>query len=243
MEQEPKRILVTGGAVRLGRALVESFAELGYEVAIHCHRHRAEADALAARLEPTTRACVFAADLRQPMEAQELIDRVEATLGPLSALVLSAGTFEATPIGALDTERVSEAIRLNLVAPLLLATRAGQRMRERGHGSILALLDYSTERPRPEYLPYEVAKGGLETLVRGLARALAPEVRVNGLALGAVLLPEGSSIEFIERVRGASLLERLGTPGDVSEAARYLVDGAPFVTGAILRIDGGRALR
>ncbi len=243
MTQVPKRVLITGGAIRLGRAIAECLAERGYDLAIHYFQHETDALALAARYQGRARCELFPADLLDLTEAEALVERVEDRLGAISAVVLSAATFDRAPLEQLSGEGIEATLRLNLAAPLLIASRAGLRMKARGYGSIVTLLDFSTDRPRVDYLPYEVAKAGLRTATFGLARALAPEVRVNGIAPGSVLLPEGTTENIEEAARKATLLQRKGSVEDVAAAVLYLLEAAPFVTGSVLTVDGGRSLR
>jgi NAD(P)-dependent dehydrogenase (short-subunit alcohol dehydrogenase family) len=214
-------------------------------VALHYHRHRDQAEALAALLNRhevgTGRAACFAADLSDPHAKEPLIDQVEREMGPLEVLVLSAAIYPQDPLESVEADRFEETLRVNLVSPFLLARAAGLRMKARGRGTITALLDWSVDRPYADRIPYSIAKAGLRAGVLGLARALAPEVRVNGVALGAVLLPEGTSSELAERIRTAAPLQRIGTPMDAADAVRYLVQ-AEFVTGTILTVDGGRSV-
>jgi NAD(P)-dependent dehydrogenase (short-subunit alcohol dehydrogenase family) len=236
---------VTGAGIRLGRAVSELLAHHGFRVALHYHRHRDQAEALAALLNRhgagAKRAACFAADLSDPHAMEPLVDTVEQEMGPLEVLVLSAAIYPRDPLSGVEADRFEETLRVNLISPFLLARTAGLRMKERGRGSITALLDWSVDRPYADRIPYSIAKAGLRSGVLGLARALAPEVRVNGIALGAVLLPEGISSELHERIRTAAPLQRIGTPMDAADAVRYLVQ-AEFVTGTILTVDGGRSV-
>ena len=162
-------------------------------------------------------------------------------MGPIQGLVLSAAIYPQSPLAEVDAANFEETLRVNLISPFLLARTAGLRMKARGRGAITALLDWSVDRPYADRIPYTIAKAGLRAGVLGLARALAPEVRVNGVALGAVLLPEGTTTQLEERIRTAAPLQRIGTPGDAADAVRYLMQ-AEFVTGTILTVDGGRSV-
>ncbi len=245
MRETSPLALVTGAGIRLGRAVSEMLAGDGYRVALHYHRHRAEAEALAARLcaesGDTGRAACFAADLSDPRAMEPLAEAVEREMGPLETLVLSAAIYPRDPLEDVVPDRFEETLRVNLVSPFLLARSVGMRMKTRGQSTITALLDWSVDRPYVDRIPYTIAKAGLRAGVLGLARALAPEVRVNGVALGAVLLPEGTPEALAERIRVAAPLRRIGAPTDAAEAVRYLTRAA-FVTGTILTVDGGRTV-
>ncbi len=240
--------LVTGGAVRLGKALSEAVAEQGGPLAIHYHSSRRQAETLLSSLRSVRDPAkakqiqIFPADFTKPASALELLDQVEEDLGPVGRLILSAAAYPQDPIGDIEPEGLERTLRTNLSTPFLLAREAGMRMRSRGAGSIVALLDWSLDRPYGDRIPYTMAKAGLRAGLMGLARALAPEVRVNAVAPGAVLPPEDMPEETLERIRRATLVRKLGSPGDVVQAVRYLLD-AEFVTGIVLNVDGGRSLR
>jgi len=239
--------LVTGAGVRLGRALAEGLAGAGLRLALHYHQHAAEAEELAGsirRARPLaagTPAECFPSDLGDPAASASLVEAVESRLGPISVLVLSAAIYPREPLETITPAALEATLRINLVSPFLLASTLGPRMKARGGGNILALLDWSMDRPYADRLPYTMAKAGLRAGILGLARALAPEVRVNGLAPGAVLLPPGLDPEAAERIRQAAPLREIGTPAQVVEAALYLLR-AEFVTGTILTVDGGRSI-
>jgi len=243
MTQEVKTALVTGAAVRVGRAIARGLAQRGYAMALHYHRHEAEALELERELRTRGSATAIPADLRDARAAETLIREAEEQVGPLTLLVLSAGTFFPSPLDRWRIEEVEESLTLNLVSQVNLARTAGVRMKQRGAGAIITLLDYTHERPRPGHLVYEVGKAGLRAATLALAQDLAPEVRVNGIALGAILPPDGASSETYGREARATLIGRHGTPEDVVAAVYYLAHAESFVTGTVLTVDGGRRLR
>lgn len=238
-----RNVLVTGAAVRVGRAVADALAARGMNLILHYRTHRHEAEAFAEDLRSRgLQAVPMQADLSHPGNALELADHAWEALGGLDALVLSASSYPRVSLLDIDAGSLEETLRVNLISPFLLAQRIGLRMRERGNGSIVTLLDWSIDRPDPNYLAYHVAKAGLKEATRGLARALAPQVRVNGIAPGAVMLPEGTSEDQRQRIEKKTPLNRIGSPHDVAEACVYLLESAPFVTGTILTVDGGRSL-
>ncbi len=244
---EPGRLaLVTGAGIRLGRALAEGLAGRGWRLALHYHQHGDQAEELSARIRAErpggeAQAACFRADLSDPRSAVPLIADVEAALGPLDAVLLSAAIYPLEPLEAITPEAFERTLQTNLTSPFLLAREAGLRMRARGSGSIIALIDWSLDRPYPDRIPYTIAKAGLRAAVFGLARALAPEVRVNAIAPGAVLLPDSMDADMRERVRAATPLRRIGRPDDVVSAALFLLE-SDFATGTVLTVDGGRSV-
>jgi pteridine reductase len=247
MELAGRLALITGSGVRLGRALAKGLDTEGVRLALHYHKHREEAEELARQVrfrrpsEGAASAGCFEADLAEPESMARLSHEVEATMGPVDILLLSAAIYPREPLEEITAPSLERAIRINLSSPILLARDIGLRMKLRGAGDIVALLDWSLDRPYPDRLPYTVAKAGLRAGILGLARILAPEVRVNAIAPGAVLLPEGSDAALEEGIRQATPLGRIGRPQDVVEAAIYLLK-AGFVTGTILTVDGGRSI-
>jgi NAD(P)-dependent dehydrogenase (short-subunit alcohol dehydrogenase family) len=247
MELEGRLALVTGAGVRLGRALAEGLAGQGMRLALHYHQHAGEAEELALKISRAApslapaRARCFPADLGQPDLVGALCESVETEMGPVDALLLSAAIYPQEPLETITPAAFERTLRINLTSPFLLALNLGLRMQQRGGGRIIAILDWSLDRPYPDRVPYTAAKAGLRAAILGLARALAPEVQVNAIAPGAILLPEGTDAVFQERVRGATPLGRIGRPSDLVEAAVFLLR-SEFITGTVLTVDGGRSI-
>jgi pteridine reductase len=240
-----KTALVTGGARRVGAEILRHLHAAGAQVAIHCHRSQAEARALAAdlNLARPDSAAVFSADLLHVDSLPGLVSTVTAHFGGLDVLVNNASTFYPTPMGELSTSQWDDLIGSNLKAPLFLAQAAADALR-RARGLIVNIADIHGLRPLPGYIIYSTAKAALLHLTRALARELAPEVRVNGIAPGPVLWPEvGTDAAQKQAIIDSTLLQRAGSPADVARAVRFLAADAPYVTGQVLAIDGGRSLR
>ncbi len=237
--------LVTGGARRVGAEIVRHLHAAGASVAIHCHRSQTEAQALAAELNAlrSGSAAVFSADLLQTEALSPMVAAVVARFGGLHVLVNNASSFYPTPLGQLTPAQWTDLCGTNLVAPLFLAQAAAAELR-RARGLIVNITDIHGLRPLPGYLVYSTAKAALIHLTRGLARELAPEVRVNAVAPGPVLWPEAGLDEAQrQEIISRTLLERVGSPADVARAVRFFATDAPFVTGQMLAVDGGRSQR
>lgn len=237
-----KVALVTGGARRLGRAFSLGLAEWGYRVAVHYGSSEKEAGETVAEIGAAGgEARFFGADLRDPDRAVALIDRVIAEMGRLDVLVNSAAVMERVPVGDVTVEQWNGVLDLNLRAPFLLAQRAAPELR-RNRGTIVNIADLSGFEPWRNYPAHSVSKAGVVMLTKVLAAALAPEVTVNGIAPGTVLLPDDWGDERASFLAETTPLGRLGTPQDAVGALRYLIE-APFVTGETIVVDGGRLLR
>jgi pteridine reductase len=237
--------LVTGGARRVGAEIVRHLHAAGATVAIHCHRSLPEAQALAAELEArrSGSAAVFAADLRQSEAAPRLIAAVLARFGGLQLLINNAASFYPTPWPTVTEAQWADLLGTNLQAPLFLAQAASAELR-RAHGLIVNIVDIHGMRALPGYIVYSTSKAALIHLTRALARELAPEVRVNGIAPGPVLWPEAGMDEAQQQeIISRTLLQRAGSPADIAAAVVFFATAAPYVTGQILAVDGGRSLR
>ena len=241
-EHEIQRVaLVTGGAVRVGRAISLGLAEAGFAVAVHYRGSAAAAQNVADRIRELGRACLLVqGDLSDPAAAEPVVEAVAGEFGRLDLLVNNAAGFDATPLAQADADTWDAVMDLNVRAPHLLVRAAAELLRA-SRGSVVNLLDLSAFQPWAEYPVHAVSKAALAHLTRVQARALAPEVRVNAVAPGAVLPPEDYPPERLEMLRSRTPLQALGTPEDVVAAVRFLAE-SPYVTGQILAVDGGRLL-
>lgn len=236
--------LITGAGVRLGRGIALGVARLGADVALHCHASSAGARELAQLVRVDGgRAEVFEADLSASHAAERLVADVEAALGPLDALVNSAAVFDAT--GFLDTAapQLERLWAVNVRAPFLLCQAAARRMRGRGRGDIVNVLDVAgAVQTWSGPVAYAMTKAALASLTRSLAVTLAPEIRVNGVAPGLVLprpeLDEAALEALVARIPA----RRVGDPDDVVAAVQFFLAGPRFVTGQVLAVDGARSL-
>lgn len=238
-----RRVLVTGGAVRVGRALALCCAQMGMDVAVHYRSSAGPAgDTARDCRELGVRAVTVAGDLGVAADCRRVVAEAQAALGGLDVLVASASSFEARAFADIDEAHIDAGLAVNLRAPLLLAQVAAPGMRAAGFGRIVFMSDVAGLEPWPRFLVHSVAKAGLVMLTRGLAQELAPEVTVNAIAPGTVLMPDGHTQAALRRSEEKSVLGRVGSPDDVAGALRYLLE-ADYVTGHTLVVDGGRLVR
>ena len=242
MELKGRVALVTGAGKRVGRAIALALAERGATIAIHYRSSRSEAEAgVAGIVAQGGRAQAFAADLENVAAIEQMVAQVLTAFGRIDVLVNCASVFYRKPIEELTEHDWDVNLDTNLKAPFFLAKFAGAAMRHQGAGKIVNIGDWAGIRPYNNYLPYTVSKAGLIGLTRALAKALAPQVQVNCVALGPVMPPEDYDAAEIEHLRQATLTKTLGSPEDVARAVLYLCE-ADFTTGATLMVDGGRLL-
>jgi len=243
MELKGRVALVTGGVIRVGKAIALALAGRGADVAITYHSSEAEALATAAEIEGRGVRCrAIRCDQRRPEQVTAAVREAEAALGPVDVLVNNAAIFNRTPVAEATLEDWDAHLEINLRGPWLFAQAVGPGMRARGAGVIINIVDIAAERPFPGYLPYCASKAGLVALTKGLARSLAPEVRVNAVAPGTVLWPEDYPEAEKTKERGRTPLKREGRPEDVAAAVLFLVEGSDFVSGAVVPVDGARSV-
>jgi len=241
MNLRGKVVVVTGGAKRVGRAIVLELARCGANAVIHCHTSYDDAAATAAAARALgTGAVVVTGDLGVSADVHRIADAACAAFGRIDALVNNASVFVPTPIATLTDEQWDHTLAVNLKAPYLLAVRFGRLMQAGEGGAIVNIADWAAMRPYPGYLPYMVSKAGLIALTTGLAKALAPTVRVHCVAPGPVLPPEEYSAVARDELSRLTPLRRLGTPDDVARMVRFLITEADFSTGGVYLVDGGR---
>ena len=236
----PKAALVTGGARRIGRAIVEALAEAGYAVAIHCRGSRLEADELAEAIATAGgTACVVAGDLAEPADVARLVPMAAAAIGELTLLVNNAAIFEEDAVAALQPARFDRHIAVNLRAPLLLARDFAAQASS--HGSIVNVIDQRVLRPDPRCFSYALTKSALWSATRSMAQAFAPNLRVNGVAPGPTFPNPRDGEAGLAAEAAATLLGERVRPRAIAEAVLYLA-AAEHVTGQLIAVDSGQHL-
>jgi pteridine reductase len=237
-------VLITGGARRVGAAMGRALHGAGARILIHYRNSSAEAHALAAELNGVRAhsACVFGADLLDHHQAPAIVGATLAAFSRLDILINNASTFYPTRVGEITARDWDDLMGSNLKAPLFLSQAAAPHLRATG-GLIINMIDIHASRPLKGHPLYCAAKAGLAMLTRSLARELGPEVRVNGIAPGPVLWPEQPIEDALKReIIGKTALKRHGTPQDIARTALFLAKDAPYITGQIIAVDGGRSI-
>jgi len=241
-ELKGKVALVTGSAVRIGRAIALALSGRGASLAIHYGRSAAAAAMTVAEIRDLGGSAeAFQADLRDLTRTKELIGEVAQTVGEIDILVNSAAVYATTEFANTSESIWDEQFTVNLKAPFFLAQAFSRHVGKTRSGQIINIADWRAVRPDPRSLAYSLSKGGIVTMTEGLALALAPNIRVNAIAPGAILPPKGRDETFLRQMAGRIPLLRHGTPGDVAGALIFLAT-AQFVTGQVLYVDGGAHL-
>ena len=237
-------VLVTGGARRLGAAIGRRLHASGASLVVHFNQSRPAADALVAELESARAGSALAvrADLQDVARLPALVEAALTRFGRLDVLVNNASTFYPTPMGTITPAQFDDLIGTNLRAPLFLSQAAAPALRE-SRGLIINMVDIHGRRPLRDHPVYSSAKAALIMLTKSLARELGPEVRVNGIAPGPVLWPERDLDESLKaEIIAKTALKRPGSPEDIARAAHFFAVEAPYVTGQVIAVDGGRSL-
>ena len=241
-----KVVLITGGAKRVGAAICRKLHTEGFNLMIHYRSSITEARALQAELslQRANSVAIIQGDLLNITGLPNLVAETINHFGRLDVLINNASTYYSSEIGDIDETKWHDLIGSNLKAPLFLSQAAAPELRK-NHGCIINITDMHVERPKKGYIIYSVAKAGLVTLTKSLAHELSPEVRVNAVAPGPVQWPENNpqfDEVYRQRVINQTLLKRVGEAEDVAKAVKFLIVDAPFITGHVLAVDGGRSL-
>lgn len=243
MELKGKVALVTGGAVRVGRAISLALGEAGASIAVNYHHSEEAAREVVALL--TARggnAEAFQADVSVAADVDQMINGVLERFGRLDVLINNAAIFPRTPFATVTEAEWDQVLDINLKGSFLCALRAGREMLQRDGGKIVNIADVSAYRPWASYIPYCVSKAGVIALTQGLAKALAPKVQVNAVAPGTILFPESYPEEQRQRAVQPIPMGREGSPEDVARTVLFLIEGSDFITGAVIPVDGGRLI-
>lgn len=239
-----KTALITGGARRIGAAIVRALHQAGMNIGLHYRASRRDAESLRDELhrQRPDSVLLLEAELRDIARLPELVAQTVARWGRLDLLVNNASSFYPTPVGTVDEAQWDELLGGNLKAPFFLAQAAAPHL-QAARGAIVNIVDIYARRPLPNHAVYCVAKAGLAMLTRALALELGPRVRVNGVAPGAILWPEaGMSVEAQAELLARIPLRRQGEPADIARAVLFLIQDGGYIDGQIIAVDGGRAL-
>lgn len=238
--------IVTGGAVRIGRVISLALAQQGLRICLHYSSSQDAAQQTADEIRAAGgEVALVQADLGDPLEAaQTIVDAALKAFGRVDVLINNASIFEPATLSDLSVDHWQRHQAINLTAPAFLSQRFAAAVRERDdpRGAIINIVDWRAQQPQPGHLAYTISKAGLVALTQLLAQELAPSIRVNAIAPGAILPPAGAGDDYEQRMSSVIPLGRTGGPHDITAAVRFLL-GAEFITGEILHITGGQHLQ
>ncbi len=244
MDLKGKVIIVTGGAVRLGRAICLELAQTGAHLFCHYHSSKRQADDLERDLWKTGAVHFFhRADLSRVEAVKQLVEKAQAQLGRIDVLINNAAVFYKTPLGSVTEKDWETFFNLNLKASFFLAQETSRYMQQQGSGKIINIGDAGAENPFPAYLPYSLTKAGITAMTRGLAKALAPQIQVNCINPGPIMMPEDLTEKERQYALEQTLLKKEGAPADIAKTVRFILEGSDYITGAVIPVDGGRQIR
>jgi NAD(P)-dependent dehydrogenase (short-subunit alcohol dehydrogenase family) len=242
MKLNGKVALVTGGAKRIGKAIVHTLANRGCRLIVHYHTSQAEAEETVRELLAAGHeAITLQANIAEETDVDRMIEAAIARFGRIDVLVNNASVFYRTPIETLTAEEIVRVIDTTLTGTFMCAQKIGLRMSDWGSGHIINMADVAGVRPWSDYVPYSVAKACVLTLTQGLAMELAPKVMVNAIVPGPVLFQDDTPDQVRQREIGKTLVKRMGTPQEVAELVAFVAE-SDYSTGAVFHVDGGRAL-
>ena len=238
-----KVVLITGAAHRIGAVTARYLHEAGFNIILHDLSSRSPAQALQKDLNAKRENSVVLvqADLLANNAVTALVKESFNAWQRLDVLINNASTFYRTPIGSANDQHWDDLFGTNVKAPFFLSQAAAPYLRKT-HGCIINMVDIHARRPLKEYSIYSMAKAALETMTKALARELGPEIRVNGVAPGAILWPDNLDEVTKQRIVSKTFLKRKGEPEDIAKAIRFIIEDAPYMTGQVISIDGGRSL-
>ncbi len=235
-----KPVLVTGGAVRVGREIVLAAAREGAPVAIHYNRSVDQAREVVALCQALgTTAIAVQADLADHVAVSRMVAEAAQALGGLFAVVNNASVFYRTPLAEITDEHWQDNLTVNLLAPWWVVEAALPHLRRAGSARVVNIVDWAGEKPYTQYLPYVVSKAGLICMTKALAKELAPDITVNAVAPGPMLPPEDLDQSARRKIADRIPLKRWGSPADVAAATMFFLAGSDYATGSVLHVDGG----
>ncbi len=241
MNLQDRVVWVTGSGKRLGRAMALDLARRGAHIVVHYNHSEDEAVEVAEQVRDLGRkSIVVKGDLSKINDIRIIMAQIEDAFRRLDVLVNSASNFIRVPLADITEQIWDESIDVNLKGPTFCALEAAKLMRRGGGGKIINFADWAGFRPYRHYLPYMISKGGVITMTRALALELAPDIMVNAVAPGPVLLPEGTTPEEEAQIIRNVPLKKTGTPDDIVATVAFLIEGSDYITGQVICVDGGR---
>lgn len=244
MNLKGKGIIITGSAVRVGRAICLELAQTGAHLFCHYHSSKDQANTLERALWQTGAVHFFyQTDLSQLKNIKKMVARAAEQLDHIDILINNAAIFYKTPLGEVKEKDWNAFFNINLKSAFFLSQEVSNHLKKQKSGKIINIGDSAAESPFPSYLPYSLTKAGIITMTRGLAKALAPDIQVNCINPGPVMIPSDYDEQERQYALDQTLLKREGSAEDIAKTVRFLLEGSDYITGAVVPVDGGRQIR
>ncbi|MFQ5677764.1 MAG: SDR family NAD(P)-dependent oxidoreductase [bacterium] len=244
MELTNKVALVTGGARRVGKAIAVGLAKEGMAIALHYHKSDQQAEETVAQLHALgAEVLPVKGDFSNVAEINRVVQTCVEHFKQLNVLINNAAVYIKTPVGRATEKDWDKLLDVNLKAVYFCAQAVSAIMKKQKSGKIINIADVAGIDPWPDFIPYSASKAGVIAVTKGLAKALAPDIQVNAIASGTVLMSEDATENYTDHIKDMTLLKRIGTPDDVVNTVLFLLKGTDFVTGEVVAVDGGRLLR
>ncbi len=243
MNLENKVALITGAALRVGKAIALGLAKEGMKISLHFNQSQEQVNQTLEEIK-TLGAEAFAiqGDFADVAQIRNVVKKCHEHFKQIDVLINNAALYFKTPVGETSEPEWDDLLGINLKAPYFCAQYVSDLMKQKKRGKIINITDVAGISPWPEFIPYSASKAGLIAVTKGLAKALAPNIQVNAIASGTILMSEDATEEYKTEIKDSTLLKKLGTPQDIVNAAIFLLKGSDFVTGEVVVVDGGRLL-
>jgi len=243
MNLENKVALVTGAAHRVGKSIALGLAHEGMKIALHFNRSQEQANQTLEEIKALgAEAIAIQGDFADVAQIKNVVKKCHEHFEKIDVLINNAALYFKTPVGETSEPGWDGLLDINLKAPYFCAQYVSGLMKQQKRGKIINITDVAGISPWPEFIPYSASKAGLIAVTKGLAKALAPNIQVNAIASGTILMSEGATEEYKNEIKDSTLLKKLGTPEDIVNTAIFLLKGSDFMTGEVVVVDGGRLL-
>jgi len=243
MNLQKKVALITGAAHRVGKAIALGLAKEGMKIALHFNRSHEQANQTLEEIKAVgAEAFAIQGDFADVAQIENVVKKCHEHFKQIDVLINNAALYFKTPVGETSEPEWDDLLGINLKAPYFCAQYVSDLMKQKKRGKIINITDVAGISPWPEFIPYSASKAGLIAVTKGLAKALAPNIQVNAIASGTILMSEDATEEYKTEIKDSTLLKKLGTPQDIVNAAIFLLKGSDFVTGEVVVVDGGRLL-
>lgn len=243
MDIKSKVALITGGAHRVGKAMALGLAKEDVKLALHYNQSEHAAQETLSEIQSLgKKAILIQGDFSKVDQIEKVVNTCYEYYQSIDILINNAAVYFKTPLLETSEEQWDELFNINLRAPYFCSQVAAQMMKKQNSGKIINIADVAGISPWPDYIPYSATKAGLISITKGMAIALAPQIQVNAIASGTVLMTENATSDYTNKIKDETLLKKIGSPQDIVNTVIFLLKGSDYLTGEVIVVDGGRLL-